>query len=501
MHRHTQLAGTVGAALVAALVLGAAASAAPRGPNGLVAFASNRSGQSEIYVANPDGSGRTALGAPGSSPQWSPDGSRIAFGSNRDGNSEIYVMNADGSDQTRLTFNPGYDSRPQWTADGQHLVFTRILPPFNWEIFEMNADGSQQTNVTSSDALEWGQTTAPRGNKIAFTREDAGVGHIYSMNTNGSDVRQLTSTASYDEYPSWSPTGNDIVFTRDDGHGSDLWIMHANGTAATQVTHQSRTGYIYAGSWSPDGAKIIYTQCGPDASGPCTLHTANADGGGDVDASTPRAPYLDTFTGDRIDPFWSSGAYNGSGPSIDEQNGLLHFDVPSSTTNGPAGYATADADSQCLLQGDFDMQVDYSLLVWPLLPPGVNGVNLNFGVNFTHTLFVHQYNGQTSVSTFFPDVSNVFADAPGATGSLRLTRSGDMLTGYYLGGTGWIPLLSGPLSSPDAFVQLSIFTNDPPFSHPDVQVAFDNFRISSGTFSCPSWWSDSGADWQSQSGK
>ena len=38
----------------------------------------------------------------------------IAFESERDGNREIYVMNPDGSDQTRLTNNTSYDGFPAW---------------------------------------------------------------------------------------------------------------------------------------------------------------------------------------------------------------------------------------------------------------------------------------------------------------------------------------------------------------------------------------------------
>jgi hypothetical protein len=30
-------------------------------------------------------------------------------------------------------------------------------------------------------------------------------------------------------------------------------------------------------------------------------------------------------------------------------------------------------------------------------------------------------------------------------------------------------------------------------------VAFANFRVNSGTFSCPSWWRDNAPNWQPQS--
>ncbi|MHB0935242.1 MAG: DPP IV N-terminal domain-containing protein [Armatimonadota bacterium] len=56
----------------------------------------------------------TDLGADNDKPVYNPDGSKIAFSSNRDGQWEIYVMNPDGSGQTRLTNHPANDWYPAW---------------------------------------------------------------------------------------------------------------------------------------------------------------------------------------------------------------------------------------------------------------------------------------------------------------------------------------------------------------------------------------------------
>ena len=42
---------------------------------------------------------------------------KIAFDTNRDGNEEIYVMNPDGTGQTRLTNDPASDFEPAWSPD------------------------------------------------------------------------------------------------------------------------------------------------------------------------------------------------------------------------------------------------------------------------------------------------------------------------------------------------------------------------------------------------
>jgi len=72
----------------------------------LIACASDRDGDWEIFVMSPDGTDElrlTHIARDDRSPDWSPDGTLIAFTSNRDSDDEVYVMKADGTGQRRLS--------------------------------------------------------------------------------------------------------------------------------------------------------------------------------------------------------------------------------------------------------------------------------------------------------------------------------------------------------------------------------------------------------------
>ena len=60
------------------------------------------------------------------SPQLSPDETKIAFASLRSGNSEIWKSDADGSNPLQLTsFGGELDGTPRWSPDGKWIVFDR----------------------------------------------------------------------------------------------------------------------------------------------------------------------------------------------------------------------------------------------------------------------------------------------------------------------------------------------------------------------------------------
>ena len=252
-----------------------------------VLFETNRNGNSEIYVMNPDGSQQTNLTNDPDADYhaaWSPDGTEIAFVSYRDGNSEIYTMNADGSNQTNLTSHEDSDYFPVWSPTGDKIAFMtdremtgpvvmdatpKITLLFDVEIFVMNADGSGQTNLTDDPARDGYPSWSPDGSKIVFQtdRDDSGLiilgvlpedlgTEIYSMDADGSDPTRLSWSPEDDVNPSWSPDGSKIVFQSYRDGDAEIYTMNPDGTGQTRLTNHPDADTFP--TWSPDGDWISF---------------------------------------------------------------------------------------------------------------------------------------------------------------------------------------------------------------------------------------------------
>ena len=139
-------------ALFAALVtlfFAAPAHATFPGANGKLVFFGSVSGTSGLYTMNPDTTGTTLLYAGGTEPQWSPDGQRVVF---RGCSVTICKINADGSGLTPLANGKG---EPSWSPDGTKIAYVRrdVDPQSGMpldEIYTMNSDGTNQTRLTDS---------------------------------------------------------------------------------------------------------------------------------------------------------------------------------------------------------------------------------------------------------------------------------------------------------------------------------------------------------------
>src|SRR5437868_11304329 len=139
---------------------------------------------------------------------FSPRG-RIAFASDRDGNFEIYVMNPDGSGQLRLTNDPGEDTQPAWSPDGTQLAFVSNRAGTN-DIYIMNADGSGVHRLINSPGNEQNPAWAPNIDMIAFTSDQTGNDEIYLIDTGGADKPlppgvSISNNPADDIEPAWSP--------------------------------------------------------------------------------------------------------------------------------------------------------------------------------------------------------------------------------------------------------------------------------------------------------
>ena len=81
---------------------------------------------------------------------------------------------------------------------------------------------------------------------------------------NGTGVRRLTPWAlQAGGRPDWSPDGRRILFhsysNRLGGVGADLYTVRPDGTGLTRLTHAQDSVRVLDGSYSPDGASIVFS--------------------------------------------------------------------------------------------------------------------------------------------------------------------------------------------------------------------------------------------------
>ena len=108
-----------------------------------------------VWTVSAEGRGRRKLvsGEIGE-PSWSPNGRRLAYTSWQHGQSEIYVANADGTGARRLTRNGVDDFGASWSPDGTRILYTHGTDGAH-QVYSMNSDGSAKTNLSHNRNDEW----------------------------------------------------------------------------------------------------------------------------------------------------------------------------------------------------------------------------------------------------------------------------------------------------------------------------------------------------------
>ena len=212
-----------------------------------VAYATNQDGNNEIYLGGIDRRvplNLTANAADDQQPTWSPDGNWIAFTTNRDGNQEVYVMRSDGSQLRNLTKNAANDFAPTWFSVGglfgseEWIAFTSTRDG-NQEIYKVHPDGTGLTNLTQNPANDYAPSGFPGGQVLAFVTERDGNPEVYTMNQNGGAATNITNSPSQDLDPSIASNGNWIAFATDREGNLEVYVVKTQGGPVYNLTRNA----------------------------------------------------------------------------------------------------------------------------------------------------------------------------------------------------------------------------------------------------------------------
>ena len=174
--------------------------------------------------------------------EFPPPRGLVAFDSERDGNSEIYLMNDDGSeDRHRLTHHPAIDVYPAISPDGTRVAFLSTRLNDVYELFIMNIDGSNirhlDTGVGHDEAhgVHW----HPSGEKLVFSFRSGGTFQLYEIRHDGTGLEQLSDSGESLMNPRYSLAGNRILYTKSISfNGYTTEIFERVGPAGSvQLTH------------------------------------------------------------------------------------------------------------------------------------------------------------------------------------------------------------------------------------------------------------------------
>ena len=210
--------------------------------------------RSELWIVGADGSDHRRL-AVGSSPRWSPDGTRLAYTAT----GQIHLRWMDTGETATLTQLTESPSGLRWSPDGRRIAFNMLVP---------HPPPRLAVPPRPPEGAEW---AAPPIMEDRFKSRQDGVGyldfgyrHIFVVPVEGGTPRQVTSgDFQHSSAAAWTPDGNHLVFSSNRNEGwekdyrnSELYVASILTGEIRAVT--DRPGPDHSPAVSPDGRRIAF---------------------------------------------------------------------------------------------------------------------------------------------------------------------------------------------------------------------------------------------------
>jgi len=145
-------------------------------------------------------------------PVWSPDGKWIAYASDRSGEYELYVRAQDGSgEERRLTsLGPGFRSNLTWSPDSNKIAWSEVSLALRY----LEIDSGKVTTVDRSEREAIGQFSwSPDSQWIAYANvRMTGFGQLFAYSLAEGKSHPVTDGLTDDSQPRFDSSGKYLFF-------------------------------------------------------------------------------------------------------------------------------------------------------------------------------------------------------------------------------------------------------------------------------------------------
>ena len=157
-------------------------------------------------------------------PHFSPDGRRVSFDSSRSGNTEVWLADPDGSNAVQVTSLHASSGFANWSPDGALLAFHSRVGG-NWRAYLIPAMGGKPTFFAGNGCPSFSRD----GKWIYFMDRD----QIWKKMTSGGRALQITRNGGWAALE--SADGKDVYYRQAPNGPGPLWRIPVWGGEAVKV--------------------------------------------------------------------------------------------------------------------------------------------------------------------------------------------------------------------------------------------------------------------------